>query len=62
MTWNRCAMVEKIARWTNNERYTCDRPKGHEGKCSAWSRSSSGRAYLTEPVPKELMINEEECE
>ena len=37
-----CHKVEKRQRWTDG-RYRCDRIAGHEGKCSAWSRSASGR-------------------
>ena len=55
-----CRKVERVARWTNNERYTCDMKKGHAGRCACWSRSSSGRAYLIEPVPREEAIYEEE--
>ena len=37
-----CHLYEKTQRWTDG-RYRCGGRKGHAGRCSAWSRSGSGK-------------------
>lgn len=51
---NQCEKVEREPRWHDGGRYRCDLPAGHVDRCSAWSRSASGRHALTNPVhPKD---------
>ena len=56
-----CHLYEKTQRWDDG-RYRCGERKGHAGRCSAWSRSGSGKqSFDGYPPCEHIKAGQRDC-